>query len=103
VTPEGAGRLKPWLETAPASEADAYKTAFIEQEPFFVFDESPLVVVYTRTRPGQIQVLFFTASADKRLLWTNSSYITVADQVFKQGPMLAAAGAARPFSGLLLK
>jgi hypothetical protein len=103
MTPEGAGQLKPWLETAPAVETGAYKTAFIGQQPFFVFDESPLVVVYTKTASGQIQVLYFTATADKRLLWTNSAYITVADQVFKQGPLLTAAATAQPFSGLALK
>jgi hypothetical protein len=68
-----------------------------------VFDESPLVVVYTKTRTAQIQALFFTVSADKRLQWTNSSYITVADQVFKQGALLTAAGSPRPFSALALK
>ncbi len=103
MTPEGAARLKPWLETAPAVETEAYKTAFIGQQPFFVFDESPLVVVYTRTPSGQVQVLYFTASADNRLLWANSAYITVADQVFKQGRLLTAAGSAQPFGELAVK
>jgi hypothetical protein len=45
-------------------------------------------------------VLYFTEASDRRLLWTNSAYITVADQVFKQGPLLTAAGSAKPFTGL---
>jgi hypothetical protein len=103
MTPEGAARLKPWLETAPAAETGAYKTAFAGQQPFFVFDASPLVVVYTRTPSGQIQALYFTAADDKRLLWTNSAYITVADQVFKQGRLLAAAASPQPFSELAIE
>jgi hypothetical protein len=60
-------------------------------------------VVYTKTPSGQIQVLYFTATADKGLLWTNSAYLTVADQVFKQGRLLTAAGSAQPFSELAIK
>jgi len=57
--------LKQWFATAPRTERDRCKTAFIEQQPFFVFDESPLLVVYTRTRTREIQVLYFTVAADK--------------------------------------
>src|SRR5205809_5129008 len=64
-TPEGGGRLKQWFATAPRTERDRCKTAFIEQQPFFVFDESPLLVVYTRTRTREIQVLYFTVAAAK--------------------------------------
>jgi len=105
LAPLGGSRLKQWFATALQEERDAYKTAFIEQEPFFVFDESPLLVVYTRTRTRTrvIQVLYFTVTDDKRLLWTNSAYITVSDRVFKQGPLFAAAGASQPFSGLVIK
>jgi hypothetical protein len=102
MTPQGAGQLKGWLDKAPPAETDAYKTAFVEQQPFFVFDESPLIVVYTKTKPGQIQVLYFTAG-DRGLLWTNSAYVTTADGVFKQGPMLAAAATAKPFSAMAVK
>jgi hypothetical protein len=103
MTPQGAGQLKPWLETAPASETAAYKTAFIEQQPFFVFDETPLVVLYTKTSTGQIKALYFTIASDGRLLWTNSAYVTGADGVFKQGPLQAAAASPKPFSALAVK
>jgi hypothetical protein len=103
LTPEGAARLGPWLETAPAAEVQAYKSAFVEQQPFFVFDASPLIVVYTRTPTGLVQALYFTPRGDTRLAWTNSSYITVADQVFKQGPLHTAAAAKPPFRGLVIK
>ena len=65
----------------------------------------PLLVVYTRTHTREIQVLYFTvaAAAEKRLLWTNSSYLTVSDRVFKQGPLFAAAGSTRPFSSLAIE
>ena len=57
--------MKQWFATAPRTERDRCKTAFIQQQPFFVFDESPLLVVYTRTRTREIQVLYFTVAADK--------------------------------------
>ena len=37
------------------------------------------------------------------LLWTNSAYVTTSDGVFKQGPLLAAAAAAKPFSAMVAK
>ena len=103
LTPKGGDRLRQWFATASQPERDAYKTAFIEQEPFFVLDESPLLVVYTRTARGDVQVLYFTVAADRRLLWTNSSYLTISDTLFKRGPLFAAAGTRPPFSGLLIK
>jgi hypothetical protein len=103
MTPQGAGQLKRWLDTAPANETAAYKTAFIEQQPFFVFDEAPLVVLYTKTSTGQIKALYFTIAADGRLLWTNSAYVTTADGVFKQGPLPVAAASPKPFSALAVK
>ncbi len=103
MTPEGGGRLKQWFATAPQNERDRYKTAFVEQQPFFVFDESPLLVVYVRTAQRDVQVLYFTVAPDKRLLWTNASHLTTSDQVFKQGPLFAAAGSTKPFSSLAIK
>jgi len=103
MTPEGALRLRDWFARATTKERDDYKTAFANQQPFFVFDESPLVVVYTKTRDSGVQVLYFTVSADKRLLWTNSSHITTSDQIFKEGPLFAAASAPRPFSTLVIR
>ena len=102
ITPEGALRLRDWFATAALKDRDDYKNAFASQQPFFVFDESPLIVVYTRTPTG-VQVLYFTVTADKRLLWTNSSHVTVSDQVFKEAPLLAAAAGQNPFSTLVIK
>jgi len=103
MTPEGASRLRKWYETAQPQEREQYKAALIDQQPFFVFDESPLVVVYTKTKLSGVQVLYFTATADQRLLWTNSAHITDSDQVFKRGPLVAAASAATPFSTMVIK
>ncbi len=103
MTPDGGGRLKEWFVTAAPADRDRYTNAFVGQQPFFVFDESPLLVVYVRTGPRGVQVLYFTAAPDKRLLWTNSSQLTMADGVFKQGPLFAAAGSTKPFSSLAIK
>lgn len=102
-TPEDAARLRQWFASASQGERDRYKTDFIEQQPFFVFDESPLLVVYTRMRNGAVRVLYFKVADDKRLLWTNSSYHTLAHPVFERGPLFDAAASARPFSNLLIK
>ena len=103
MTPEGGGRLKLWLAKAEPKDRDEYKNAFIQQRPFFVFDATALLVVYTRTGEGDVQVLYFTYTPDHRLVWTNSSHITIADRVFRQGPLYAAANATNPFSDLVVK
>jgi hypothetical protein len=102
MTPIGGDRLKQFFASAQPAEREAYAKAFIDQQPFFVFDESPLVVVYVRTPQGRIEALYFTV-ADKRLLWTNSAYITVSDKVFKQGPLFSAAESTPPFNRLVIK
>ena len=102
-TPEDAARLKQWFASASQAERDRYKTYFSEQQPFFVFDESPLVVVYTRMHDRSIRVLYFKVGEDKRSLWMNSSYLTLAHPVFERGPLFDAAASARPFSNLLIK
>jgi hypothetical protein len=104
MTPQGGSHLKQWFATASQIERDSNKTAFIGQQPFFVFDESPLVVVYTRTQAREIRVLYFAVAADKRLLWGNASYISgLVDRVYERGPLFAAASSTRPFSGLAIK
>lgn len=104
MTPEGGGSLKRWFTSATQAERDRYKTAFIEQQPFFVFDESPLLVVYTRTRAGETRVLYFAVAPDKRPLWGNSSYTTgLVDRVYERGLLFAAAGSTKPFSTFAIK
>ena len=102
MTPEGGNRLKQWFAGADQADRDRYKSAFTRQKPFFVFDESPLMVVYTLTADGTVQVMYFT-SADNELLWTNSSHVTVADQVFKKGPLYKAGLLKKPFSSIAIK
>ena len=103
MTPVGGDRLKQFFATAQPSERETYTKAFLDQQPFFAFDQSPLVVAYVRTPQGRVEALYFTVAADKRLLWTNSAYITVSDKVFKQGPLFAAAESMPPFSRLVIK
>jgi hypothetical protein len=102
-TPEDAARLRQWFASASQPERDRYRTDFMEQQPFFVFDESPLLVVYTRMHNGAVRVLYFKVADDKRLLWTNSSYHTLAHPVFERGPLFEAAVSTRPFTNLSIK
>ncbi len=53
--------------------------------------------------PAKFRCSISLSPPTKRLLWTNSSNITVSDRVSKQGPLFAAAGSTKPFSGLAIK
>ena len=83
MAPEGAKSLTKWYGSATREERIRYLATITSQSPFFFFDASPLLVVYTRSPGDSIQVLYFTIGPDGSLLWTNSRDITVADKVFK--------------------
>jgi len=100
---KGSQRLKDWYATADQRDKDEYKQFITDQEPFFLFDASPLVVVYTRTLSHRIQVMYFEASTGKNLVWINSSLATVSDNVFKSGPLFRGASLDTPFSDLEIK
>lgn len=102
MTPEGGRRLQDWFASANQTDRHKYAAAVTEQQPFFLFDASPLVVVYTRSR-GRAQVMYFTLNAHRELLWTNSAYIVEADKLYKQGPLYDAALLDQPFSSLAIK
>ena len=103
MTPEVAGRLKEWFNMADEADRTKYKTAFLQQQPFYFFNESPLMIVYTKLQDATVQVLYFTASNDGELLWANSSHITVSDKIFKKGPLYNAASQDRPFGGIAIR
>jgi hypothetical protein len=100
MTLEGGGRLKQWFTSADETDRNKYKTAFLQQQPFYFFDTSPLLVVYTKLQDGTVQVLYFTVGNDKGLLWTNSSHVTVSDKIFKRGALYNAASQDKPFSSI---
>jgi hypothetical protein len=101
LTPEGGNRLKQWYASAEDKERNVYKASITEQQPFFLFDASPLLVVYLKPPTGRVQVMYFTIGAANELLWTNSSHITVADRIFKNAPLYDAAGGEKPFSSVV--
>ncbi len=105
LTPEAGNRLKQWLASANEIDRIRYKASVTQEtgQPFFFFDASPLVVVYTRSPDGGVHVMYFTFSAGNELLWTNSSYLTVSDKVFKTGPLRDAALPGKPFSSIAIK
>jgi hypothetical protein len=101
LTPEGGNRLKDWYKTAEQKDRSEYKAAIKDQEPFFLFDASPLVVVYLRDSAGDHpQVMYLVSGEGQDFLWANSSHLTVADKVFKSGPLYDAAQSEKPFSGI---
>jgi hypothetical protein len=103
MTPEGGGRLKEWFTTADETDRNRYKTSFLQQQPFYFLDLSPLIVVYTKLQDDTVQVMYFTVRNDNSLLWTNSSHVTVSDKIFKKGPLYNAASLPRPFSNVAIK
>jgi len=102
MTPESGKRLTDWFASADPSDRRKYVSAVTELQPFFLFDASPLVVVYARSRVG-VQVMYFTLDANSELRWTNSSYIVEADKVYKRGPLYSGAMLDEPFSSLAIK
>jgi hypothetical protein len=103
MTPEGGNRVKNWFAAADQTERSKYESAIRDQRAFFVLDASPLMVVYTRSSVGVVQVMYFTVNANNDLLWTNSSHITLSDKVFKNGPLYDSALLAKPFSNIAIR
>jgi hypothetical protein len=105
LTPDAGDRLKQWLASATETDRSRYKASVMQEtgHPFFFFDASPLVVVYTRSSDGGVHAMYFTFNAGNELLWTNSSYLTVSDKVFKTGPLHDAALLGKPFSSVAIK
>ena len=104
MAPEGGKRLKEWFASASESERNGYKAATINLigQPYFLIDASPLVVAYTKSSVG-VQVMYFTLNGDKKLLWTNSSSLTVSDKVFKTGSLYDSALRVNPFSNIAIR
>jgi hypothetical protein len=103
LIPEDGKKLKEWFASAKPAEIAGYSAAFANQQPFFFFDASPLFVVFTKTSPKSVEVMYLTLGPRNSLLWTNSSYITIADGVFKQGPLEKSALLDQPFSNIAIK
>jgi hypothetical protein len=99
---DGKG-LKAWFASASQSEIKGYIAAIAKQQPFFFFDASPLCVVFTKSSARSVEVMYFTFGPRNELLWTNSSLLTVADAVFKQGLLEKSALLDRPFSNIAIK
>jgi hypothetical protein len=95
----GAKRFKEWYQGASKSERDEYKQYVADLAPFFIFDASPLIIVYMRNPPDRVQVVYLIPSGND-LVWTNATRATVTDKLFKLGPLLSAAKLAKPFSSL---
>jgi len=75
----GEKRLKEWWATADANQRENYISAITTQKPFFVFDLSPLIVLYTKSDDGVPRIMYFTPGQHGALLWTNSAYGTTFD------------------------
>jgi hypothetical protein len=99
---EGAKRTKQWYDSASVSDREIYKRRLADQRPFFLIDASPLVILYAKMPDNSLQVMYFISSHNE-LLWTNSSHITIADKVFKAGPLAKSALLEKPFSEFAVK
>jgi len=105
LTAQGAKKLKESLDSASEADVTRYKASIAKEldQPFFFFDASPLMIVYTKSADASIHEFYFTPAANNDLLWTNSSYITISDKVFKQGVLREAAAIAKPFSSIAIQ
>jgi hypothetical protein len=96
-TPHGGSRLKDWYAGASAAERKVYSQSIVGQQPFFMFDLSSVLIVYTKSDAGVVQTTYL-ATGGAKLLWTNSATITNTDDVFKRGVLFAAASTKAPFA-----
>jgi hypothetical protein len=102
LTPAGGKRLAEWFVTADQAERRRYEAAIVQQQPFFLFDLSSVAVVYTKS-PAGVRAMYFLVGAGVEPRWVNSSYATVSDRVFKNGPLYDAALQTVPFGGIGIK
>jgi hypothetical protein len=103
LTPAGRASMKQWFASADDAQRSIYKTTIADLRPFYLFDESPLVVVYNRPLRGSYSVMYFTLSATGDWMWTNYSQVTAVDNIFKAGPLYKAAQLNKPFSTFEIK
>ena len=106
----GARKAKQWFASADQTARNKYKAAIAKIEPVYLFDASPLVVVYTKPVDGDIRyiytgngVMYFTPAANNEWVWTNASSVTDADKVFTVGPLYKAGLLKKPFSSFEIK
>ena len=99
----GASRLEKWAATATEPETDFYKKEVLEQEPFFLFDLSTVLVVFSKAGES-VEVLYFAPAggSGESVKWMNSARVTTLDAVFKTA-MKADAALEKPFSTLLAR
>ena len=100
MTQQGGDNLKKGWPSAAQPGREAFEDAIAQIEPFFAFDVGPLVVVYNKPLFMPYGVMYFTRSADGRLLWTNAYFVTPEDSALKQGALYNAASLPAPFSSL---
>jgi len=83
-----------------------------ERKPFFLFDASPLVVVMFKGKLSydgigephtDTQTMYFTRNSQGHWVWTNSTYVTAVDKIFRQEPLIKAALLPSPFSRLKIQ
>ncbi|WP_347986707.1 hypothetical protein [Methylomonas sp. AM2-LC] len=96
MTLEGANRLKEWLNTASIADKERYKNELFNVTPIFIFDASPLIVTYVKWG-ARVQTMYFTYNEKHKLVWTNSSHISLIDKVFKNGVLFDDAQLDKPF------
>ena len=100
LTEHSASKLREWWATASAPDRERYfKTLMTDEVPLFVFDASPLVLVYTR-RGTAVRERYFVMSGTHTLEWDDNPPITDGRRLFTGGPLREAAALPEPFSSL---
>jgi len=103
LEPVGAKRLKDWWATAGATERANYISTVVSQEPFFVLDLNPLLVLYSKSKDNVPRVMYLVRDQEGTLRWTNSYYGTTLDLIFKNGPLYDAAKSSPPFDAFSIR
>jgi hypothetical protein len=102
MDPAEASHLLKWAKTATAQQRARYAKSLATLKPFYLFDASPVIIVYVKTRAG-IQVMYLAKDKQNKLRWINAARLVLADRVFKRGLLYAAAKTEPAFHGLRIK
>ena len=74
-----------------------YIENFLTQEPFYVFNADPILVVYFRTKSSSVKVLYFMRQEEYRFKLVEESIGSPFDQIFKGKRFVEAAKQEKPF------
>lgn len=82
---KGFEKIQEWYLSLSSDEKKIVFPLFFDHTPIYVINANPIFIVYTKTAKG-LDVIYLDDSG-KKIVWVNSSHITIFDSLFKRGPV----------------